>query len=245
MKQLNTTRINAIIFLVLLYSYNAFGQHTEFGISLNSGLFSFKGPSAEKVTFLNVSQSPETTKYYTNNPYGSNYGLLYGISINLQRITKKNIILGISFGYENLRSKISIDHISFNSNGDLGTFNIAAIGKIILSHHFSNLFPNIGYRIKLKKFSLDLSAGSDLAYCLFAYERGSTKSEFGNKYKTSKKRSTIRFDFRPRIQATFNYKKYGLYAAYSNGLVNYQSGYVGGINECYSSIIRFGLNYKF
>ncbi len=237
-------RIYAQLFLVFLFTFKAAGQQTEFSIIMNSGLFSFQGPSSEKVTFLNVSQSPEATKYYTNNPYGSKYGLLYGISLNLQRITKKNIILGISFGYENLRSKISIDHISFNSNGDLGIFNIAAIGKIVLNHHFSNLFPNIGYRIKLKKFSLDLSAGSDLAYCLLAYERGSTKSEFGNKYKTSKNRSTIRFDFRPRIQATFNYRKYGLYGAYSNGLVNYQSSYVGGINECYSRMFRFGLTYK-
>ena len=237
-------KIYTQLFLVFLFTFKAAGQQTEFGISLNSGLFSFRGPSSEKVTFLNVSQSSVATKYYTNNPYGSNYGLLYGISINLQHITKKNIIFGISFGYENLRSKISIDHISFNSNGDLGIFNIAAIGKIVLSHHFSNLVPYIGYRIKLKKFSLDLSAGSDLAYCIFAYERGSTKSEFGNKYKTSKNRSTIRFDFRPRIQSTIQYKKYGLYAAYSIGLVNYKSDYVGGVNECYSRMFRFGLTYK-
>ncbi len=234
-------RINAIIFLLLLYNYNAFGQNTEFGISLNSGLFSFQGPSAEKETSINYSD--QKNKSYTNNPFGSKNAVDCGLSIYLQRINKKKFILGIDLGYENLRSKISINQVSYHE--DAGPISYKAHGKTIFSHHFINLYPYIGYRIKIKKYSLDLSAGSDLAYCLLAYERGSAKSEFGTKYKTSKNRSTIRFDFRPRIQATFNYKKYGLYAAYSNGLVNYQSGYVGGINECYSSIIRFGLNYKF
>ncbi|HRI33521.1 MAG TPA: hypothetical protein PLD02_07185 [Saprospiraceae bacterium] len=243
MKQINTMRINAIIFLVLLYSYNAFGQHTEFGISLNSGLFSFQGPSAKKVTFLNVSQSPETTVYYTNNPYGSKNALLYGLSINVQLITKKNIIFGTDFGYENLRSKILIDKVFYSD--DVNDKIITVSGETIFSHSFINLNPYVGYRIILNKYSLDFNTGFDLGYCFLAHEKSSIETKNGIKDSNSKDRSTIRFDFRPRIQATFNYKKYGLYAAYSNGLVNYQSGYVGGINECYSRIIRFGLNYKF
>lgn len=233
-------KIYTQLFLVFLFTFKAAGQQTEFGISLNSGLFSFRGPSSEKTTSINLLAIQ--SKSYTNNPYGSKNGLLYGLSINLQRITKKKLIFGLNLGYENLRSKISINHAFYLD--DTGTITIDVTGKTNLSHHFINLHPYFGYRVKLKKYSLDFSVGSDLAYCLLAYERGSAKTKFGAPIKTSKNRSTIRFDFRPRIQATFNYKKYGLYAAYSNGLVNYQSGYVGGINECYSRMFRFGLTYK-
>jgi len=234
-------RINVFIFLGFLYTYNASGQHTEFGISLNSGLFSFRGPSAEKVTSLNLSDINDDS--YTNNPYGSKNGLFYGLSLKLQQITKRKLIYNIELGYENLRSKILINQIF--PYQDFGTIrSYKATGKTILSHHFINAYPSIGFRIKLKKYSMDLTAGTELAYCLFAYEKGSAKNELGVRYTSSKNRSTIRFDFRPRIQACFNYKKYDLFAAYSNGLVNYQSGYVGGINECYSRIFRFGLTYK-
>ena len=92
---------------------------------------------------------------------------------------------------------------------------------------------------------MDFLAGTDLAYCLFGKERGSWVQEFDYEKQTiTKNRSTIRFDFRPRIQSTIQYKKYGLYAAYSIGLVNYKSDYVGGVNECYSRMFRFGLTYK-
>ena len=237
-----TMRIYTQLFLVFLFTFKAASQHTEFGISLNSGLFSFRGPSAEKVTSLNLSDINDDS--YTNNPYGSKNGLVYGLSLRLQQITKGKLIYNIELGYENLRSKILINQIF--PYQDFGTIrSYKATGKTILSHHFINAYPSIGFRIKLKKYSMDLIAGTELAYCLFAYEKGSAKNELGVRYTSSKNRSTIRFDFRPRIQATFNYKEYGIYTAYSNGLMNYKSGYVGGINECYSRIIRFGLNYKF
>lgn len=236
-------RIYAQLFLVFLFTFKAAGQHTEFGISLNSGLFSFRGPSAEKVSFLNISQSPEATIYYTNNPYGSKNALLYGLSINVQRITKKNIIFGTELGYENLRSKISIDKVFYND--DVNDKIITVSGETIFSHSFINLNPYVGYRIILNKYSLDFNTGFDLGYCFLAHEKSSIDTKNGFKDSNSKDRSTIRFDFRPRIHSTLNYKNCGIYLAYSYGLVNYQSGYVGGINECYSRIIRFGLDYKF
>lgn len=237
-------RITSIILLVLLKTINTFGQQTEFGISLNSGLFSFRGPSAEKETFILVNEASEDNLTCTNNPYGSKNGLLYGFSINLQLLTKRKFILGIDLGYENLRSLILIKHILIRQ--DFGSFPpYNASGKSILNHHFINVNPYFGYSVKLKKYSMDFLAGTDLAYCLFAKERGSWVQEFDNEKQTiTKNQSTIRFDFRPRIQSTIQYKKYGLYAAYSIGLVNYQSGYVGGINECYSRMFRFGLTYK-
>ena len=237
-------RIYTQLFLVFLFTFKAAGQQTEFGISLNSGLFSFRGPSAEKETFILVNEASEDNLTCTNNPHGSKNGLLYGFSINLQLLTKRKFILGIDLGYENLRSLILIKHILILQ--DFGSFPpYNAKGKSILNQHFINVNPYFGYSVKLKRYSMDFLAGKDLAYCLFGKERGSWVQEFDYEKQTiTKNRSTIRFDFRPRIQSTIQYKKYGLYAAYSIGLVNYKSDYVGGVNECYSRMFRFGLTYK-
>jgi hypothetical protein len=92
---------------VLLFWTAIFGQKTELRISLNSGLFSFSGQSAEKMTAINYSNS--TNSGYTNNPYGSKTGLCYGLSANLKTISKQNIVLGLDVGYETLRSNVAIN----------------------------------------------------------------------------------------------------------------------------------------
>jgi len=226
--------------LTVLFLTNSFGQKTEFRIAFNSGLFSFSGQSAEKYSQINFSNSSNSG--YTNNPYGSMAGLCYGLSGNLKRVTKKNLVLGLDMGYETLRSKIKISAISGNTG--TSTYEYSATGQTFLNYNFINLFPYIGHRFNVRKVSFDIVGGFDIAYCLKAREKGNASVTNGTKYTTSVDRKTINTDIRPRIQISADYQKIGIYVGYSYGLANYMSGYVGGTNECYARLTRFGLTYR-
>lgn len=218
----------------------SYAQKTEIGISLNSGLFSFTGQSAETVSFINYSD--QTKSGYTNNPYGAKNGLCYGFSGSVKRISKKNIIAGLDLGYEVLRSKILINEISGYTGNS--TYNYDAKGQTCLKYNFINLHPFLGYRFTSNNIIIDLTGGFDIAYCLKAKEAGNATSATGIKYETSIDRKTIKTDIRPRLQIATNYKKAGVYIGYSPGLANYKSRSLGGTNECYARLVRFGLTYQ-
>ena len=85
-----------LLFLIsLLLLTHVTAQKTEFSIALNSGLFAFAGASAEKTTSINWDFGNTNRTGYTNNPYGAKFGLGYGVSTNLKRITKDNIVIGV------------------------------------------------------------------------------------------------------------------------------------------------------
>ena len=113
-----------------------------------------------------------------------------------------------------------------------------------LNFNFINLHPFAGYRLRVKPLTADITGGIDLGYCQDARENGYAESIKDLVVTTSVSRKTISFDARPRLQLSFGYKKYGAYLGYSVGLVNYKSGYIGGVNECYSRIMRFGISYR-
>ncbi|QKJ61910.1 outer membrane beta-barrel protein [Flavobacterium sp. M31R6] len=220
---------------------NIYGQKTELRVSLNSGLFSFSGQSAAENSQINLYDQSSNTGY-TNDPYGSKNGFCYGVSLNLKRVTKSNVIYGIDFGYETLRSKVSIQSV----NGFDGTSPFAknASGQTFLNINSLNLNPSVGYRFNINKFPLDLVGGFDIGYILKAREIGNATDMDGIEYSTSLDRKTINYDFRPRVQISTDYKKFGLYLGYSIGLSNYLEGYIGGVNEAYSRMMRFGITYK-
>lgn len=230
--------------IIILFAFLAlstlYGQKTELRVSLNSGLFSFTGKSAAEVSQINLYN--QSNSGYTNNPYGSKNGLCYGISLNVKRVTKNSILYGIDFGYETLRSKISLQ--SVNGFEGTATFQKEASGETFLNNKSLNFNPFGGYRFTINKFPLDLVGGFDIGYILDTKEKGNATATDGIEYSTSLDRKTIKQDFRPRIQISTDYKKIGLYLAYSVGLVNYKEGYIGGVNEAYSKIIRFGLTYQ-
>lgn len=227
-------------FVPFLFLTDTFGQKTEYSLSFNSGLFSFAGESAEKTSQINYSSNcwiPETGGY-TNNPYGSKSGLSYGLSINAKRITKKRVVLGLGLGYETLRSRISITEIGEHNMGD--SFHLSAKGRTNLNYGFINLNPQIGYRFSKNNILFDLTAGFDAAYCLYTRERGKATAENGEKYKSSRNRKTISTDIRPRIELSARLGQNGISVGYSYGLSNYKSGYIGGVNQCYARLLRFG-----
>ena len=227
--------------ILLLFLINTFGQKTEIRVSLNSGLFSFSGRSAESTSFINFDNFINSG--YTNNPFGSNAGLGYGLSGDLKRVSKKDLVFGLDLGYEYLRSKILINEIVFYP----GAPNIhSASGKTFLNYNFINLYPYIGHRFNSKKFTFDIIAGFDVGYCLNTSERGNATDSNGIKYKASLDKKRINADIRPRVQFSVDYNKVGAYVGYSYGLKNYASGYFDGTEdgECYARLMRFGLTYR-
>ena len=228
-----------LLLITILFLTGVHSQNTEYSLRFNSGLFSFSGQSAEASTFINYNS--DRNDGYTNNPYGSKSGLSYGISGNISRITKNNIIFGIDLGYELLRSKIEIDRVS-EYNGTINQM-IEANGKTYLNNSFINILPTIGYRFSESKLTFDLSGGIDFAYCLGATEKGSATSTT-REHITKRDRKTIDTEFRPRIQIGIYKRKIGIYLGYSKGLKNYKSEYVGGVNEAFGNIFRFGIKYR-
>lgn len=234
MKKLILT-LTSVFFLTITY-----GQKTQFGVSINSGLFSFVGQSAESTSFINFSD--QTNSGYTNNPYGSKSGFCYGLSGNIKRISKRNVIFGLDLGYEILRSKVTINKISGFTG--TSTYEYDASGQTFLNSNFINLNPFFGYRISAKQINFDITGGLDIGYFLNTDEKGNATAINGTKYETSIDRKTLKWDKRLRVQLSVDYKKLGLYLGYSFGLSNYMNGYVGGTNEAYSRIFRFGMSYQ-
>lgn len=230
----------------LLFSATAFGQKTEFSIGLNSGLFSFAGSRASGTA--NIYSYPQTD-YYTDLGFGAKKALSYGVSLNLKRVTKRKMLLGVNFGFEVLRSKASVDKV-YESNDTVG---LDATGKIFDNNSFLNLNPYIGYRFAFRHFSLDLTGGFELAYNFKETTRGKATATNGKKYTVFDRTTpSVGFDLRPGVQLSANYKKLELYVGYSYGLVDYmmwtKTEVYPGVNyvtpDAYARLLRFGVTYK-
>ena len=228
-----------LVVAALLTFTIAQAQKTEYRISFNSGMFSFAGNEVNETTFLFFND--QTNSAYTDNSYGSKAGLSYGLSVNIQRVTKRNIIWGLDLGYETLRSKRSIIGIA-GSNGT-ETYELSADGQTFLNSNFTNVYPFLGYRILESPVILDLTGGIDIAHCLSAKEDGEATDSNGKKYETSSDEETIKNEIRPRIQLSTGFKKIGLYVGYSHGLKNYREGYIPAF-ESRARLVRFGLTYQ-
>jgi hypothetical protein len=215
------------------------GQKTEYRLGFSSGLFSFSGKSAQTTSFINYSEPSNTG--YTNNPYGSQQGLCYGLLANMKRVSKKKFVFGIEAGFERVKSVINITLV--NNYDGMSATQFPVEGKTYLAFNFINFQPFAGYRFVSKRLAFDLTAGVDLAYCLQAKENGNATAENGTTYNTSLDRKTITTDIRPRLQISTGYKNFGVYLGYAFGQTNYKSGHIGGTNEAYAEFLRFGLTY--
>jgi hypothetical protein len=231
----------ALLLLLTLLSLSSLSaQKTDFGLPLNSGLFSFAGRSATSTSAIN-SDADLPASNYTNNPYGSRVGFCDGLSAELKRVTRERLLLGVSIGYEALRSRLDITSINVFNGVD--AYSLAAHGHTVLTSNFINLFPSVGYRFLPGKISVDLTVGLDFGYCVSADENGKAAATNGATFSTSQGRKTISTDVRQRLQISIGFHKTAVYVGYSQGLSNYLAGYVGGTNDAHSRILRFGLQY--
>ena len=232
----------------LLFSAIAFGQKTEFYIALNSGVFNFNGSAASQST--DIFDSPFTGKSHAILGFGAQKALSYGISLNLRRVTKNKMLLGVDLGFEVLRSQASVDTVY---GGDFVATKFDGTGKIFVNNSFLNLNPYTGYRFAFKDFSFDLTGGFDFAIRFKETIRGNATISNGGRI-TVFDRTTpnVWFDFRPRVQLAANYKKLGLYVGYSYGLVDYTMWSKAPTNQdgsntsadAYARLLRFGVTYR-
>ena len=227
------------ITLLTVFYTNIFSQKTEYNFHLNSGLLYFSGISIESTG--QISYNIDREEGYTTNPYGDKSGLSYGFSTNLSRISKKRFKFALELGYETIASKIDITTVWIHGDG----INEAeeAEGKTNFIFNNLNLFTSLGYRILISDFKIDIDAGLELAYILKATEKGYAKSNT-REYETYRSIRNIRNDLRARVQMKASKNRIGAYVGYSKGIINYKKGYLCGINNAYSNIIRFGLIYS-
>lgn len=228
-----------LLFVIAFALYaNSYAQKTELRVSLDSGLSSFRGESAESTSSIYIIGNNNTGTI--NNPYGSKNAISYGASLNLKRITKVNFIYGVGIGYEDFRSEISLTTLYKYQDTDL----IPVSGKNITNVNSITVNPFAGYRFNADQFPIDLTAGFDVANILSTKQKGDATDANGNKYTTYGDRQPINTDYRARIQVSTDYQKFGIYVGYSFGLRSYMESYDGGTNQVYSKILRFGVTYQ-
>lgn len=217
-----------------------FAQKNEFSAGINTNFMYFTGSSAEDKTFINYTESSQTS--YTNNPYGSKSGIGIGFNLSYKRITKSKLFVGIEASYQNSKSKIDIQNIYVF--GDDFAYMDTASGTTNLVNNTLNINPFIGYRKQFQKFNLDIGLGLEISNIISTKEKGSATDIYNKQYKTNRDRKTISTDFLPKIQLNAYYKNYGMFCNYSFGLANYKANYDGGNNEAYSRIFCIGINYR-
>src|SRR5699024_5814203 len=137
-------RALGLLLLSVFLVSTADGQSTEYSALLNSGLFSFGGKSATQSSAIIVSDV-STADNYTNNPYGSNKALSYGLALRIQRVTSGQGILGIQLGYEVLRSKVHINKI-FTKNP---AYPFEESGKTVLKLLVINISSEFGLSTRI------------------------------------------------------------------------------------------------
>ncbi|OCB71805.1 hypothetical protein [Flavobacterium crassostreae] len=231
---------NIKILLLILVMTKGFSQKTELKICLNSGLFHFSGESAEAISQFNLSS--DSNLGYTNNPYGTKSGFSYGLSLNLQRVNKINLIFGVNTGFQANKSKIIINSV-FGYDGT-NAYNKSVIGQTFIINRSLFTNPFIGYRFEINKIPIDIVGGINFDYILNTKEIGNARDSNNIKYSTSIDRKTITIDVSPKIQLATEFKKFGFIIGYSTGLVNYREGFVGGTNNVHSKNSNFGITYK-
>ena len=223
------------LLLSVLMGGSSIAQKTEWTAGFSSGLYKYSGPSAAKSSFI---IHPVFVESYTNNPYGNKNGWCYGLLGGVSRINKKNWIIGAELAFEILRSKADITSIG------LDFINIPATGSTSLESNTINGYSFGGYRFPIKSMSIDITGGFDFCYLIGTIEKGNATDTDGRNYSTSVDRTTIHFDIRPRIQLDWKYRQIGCYLGYAFGTSNHRKGYLGGVNETYGRLIRFGLKWK-
>lgn len=228
-----------LLLLPFIFISTAFGQSTEFSVHLNSGLFSFGGESATANSIIIVSDVASQGNY-TNNPYGTNKTLSYGLSAQFQRITNYKLIFGLQSGYEVLRSQVKIDDVS----GEFPDPPSSASGQTIFKNGFISLYPNIGQRFNFKNLDIDLTIGPELGFNVVSREKGEATTNNDIVIETDRERNGLDTDYRLRSSLTIYYKKWGISTSYSYGLSNYSSDLVGANKEQYSRFLRFGVTYR-
>ncbi len=237
-------KIAVALVLYMVFVTVAYGQSTEYSMQINTGYFYFSGGASPTVFFEGING---VQKSLIEDPYGNNFALSYSVAAQIQRITKKYLILGLQLGTQLLRSRVMI-----NTIGSLGS-NIRGSGKghALLSMDFINLYPNIGQRFLLPTSVVDLTIGPEIGLNINSREKGMVSDANGQfpettNYKISEPFAMLRL----RSSLTLSFGKWGLTTSYAYGFQNYKvqnyfSGLARDSGKHFSQLFMFGIIYKY
>jgi hypothetical protein len=224
-------------FLLLPASY---GQSLEYSVHLNSGLYSYAGNSSVSHTF--VTERSNSNDVYTNNPYGSNNAISYGLSAQIQRVTENDFFLGVQSGFEVLRSSVQVAQI-FSHQYSNSSVSVSGSTKLRLQN--INVYPYWGYRLNIKGNDLDVQIGPEMGFILDSRELGEVQAKDGTTYTIENPESHPDMDVRLRASLSFHYKRWMFNSGYSFGVRNFKAGMVGGpVFTAFSRYLRLGIAYR-
>ena len=221
----------------------AAAQHTEVIGRAGLSLMQFGGKDAHNTTHVNYTNYNGYEGGYTNSPYGGRLGAGFTLGARAQRVGARNGLLLLDLGYEKLRSRTNIEILDYYN----GTSNTPRAATGTASFQTQNLvaFLGFGHRFAVSNTVLDVLAGPELAYIFDFHEKGSGTYNGNLSWTTDRRNNAAnRFDARLRADATAWYHRVGCNVSYSHGLINYQSGLIGGSPEVYARILRLGLAYR-
>jgi len=245
MKLTSQPKVFQICTLACLISICGYSQKTEFSLNAYSGLFSFRGNGSVTTSRFTAYYYSPSVSYQTYNPHGKKSAFSYSIEGEISRNTKLNLLYGIAVAYEVLSSGVNIDSAVYY--GDFAINQYDAAGSCKLTNTFLNINPFFGKRFTKNKFTFDLLAGLDLAFCLRSRENGeaTTNPPYNEIINTNRDMAKPVVDFRPRLQFKAAYKKFGILLGYSHGITNYhlQKDYSTDNTKAYTRFFRLGASY--
>ncbi|TXK47571.1 hypothetical protein FVR03_09265 [Pontibacter qinzhouensis] len=222
----------------------AFAQKTEFSLQANTGVYRFSGSSAESSTTVQYI-TQQSGWNYTHNPHGNKLTLSLGVAGQVQRVTRGNVVLGLQAGAEFLQSKVNITGAySFWHMANSSLTYVAADGRSFFQHKFINVHPFLGRRLSVGPIAVDVTAGSDIGFCLQSTDNAKLKVANGEELAFKAERDKPSVDLRPRVGVTGYFRHIGVTASYAHGLTNYLGSYDGGNPEAYARVLRLGLLYR-
>lgn len=240
------------ILCCLVFSFGAVNaQKTTVYLNAYSGLFSFHGDAAVSTSRFTAGLDMSTatsSPYRTYNVHGSLPAFSYSLEAQLVQNTKHGLLYGMGIAYEMLASKVNIDSVVYY--GEPAIIHYDALGYAKLKNTFITLNPFAGKRIFNKKFSVDVLAGMDIAFCIRSHENGQANTITGTPYSqyitTNIDEPKPVVDVRSRLQVHVHYKKAGFIFGYSLGLTDYhiRKDYAYDNSRSFSNFLRFGLSYQ-
>jgi hypothetical protein len=229
-----------LLVYMLALSTLGFAQQKEYSLHLNTGWLRFGGESAAKTSAL-ILGSGRSDINYTDNPYGKKAGLGYDGTVQVQKVSAKNLLFGLQAGYEILRSKVPLTHAYTLVSSATAP---AVSGETVLRHRFINTYPFMGKRWVLSKTTVDLTAGLNLGFNVKSHEKGAATDAGGQIYRSNKDLDKLGLDTRARVGITACYQKFGLTAGYAHGLKNYTPETEGANRQTFARLMRLGLVYR-
>lgn len=235
-----------LILLVTLTTTPLYAQKVEFGVQINSGLFSFKGTEIKRDAHAftvgsSIGIGDDQSSGGTS--FGGRNGLNIGAGSNIKLVTPTNLFFATELGFEYAKSRITIDKIYWDGIE-------AAKGKANLRFATIYLAPTIGYRFSIQNMNIDLGIGMDLSRLVSTSEKMTAKSTESVKHLSYLRPGNIyegyRFDCRPHVNLKISYKQFGAFCGFSQGTTDYKKGLAGSTQSlyAYSRLWRFGLSYQ-